>query len=667
MLKTSGCATNEISLLAYYVAAVNLEQAYQSRMGGKYVAFPHIALTDTFQNTEDGDALDGVVMQENSAVVAAEMEAPISVIIGNPPYSVGQGSANDDNQNLKYESLDRRIRDTFAARSKAGLKRNLYDSYIRSIRWSLDRLGERGVLGFVTNGGFIDGNFADGMRLALLEENADVYVLNLRGNALGAGERRKREGGNVFGGGTRTSVVVTLIVRDGSRAPASGLHYYDIGDALSQRAKLESVGILRRVTDVAWKELAPTIDGDWLSQRSNEFESFTPMGGRLPAGSDRVFTQSTNGVVTNRDVWVSNWSADQLALNMRATIDTYNSRLSSTQDELSPANESTQISWTRGLRANLARGRMSKYSPLDTVEYMYRPFTRQHLYADRHWIEVMGANDRLFLGPKKNPAIFVVGAGESDFGVLAVDSIADLHLIASGQLFPRFGELPSADTELPGLFDSTTRPDNITHQTLQATRRAYADPAITSDDIFWFVYGVLHSQEYRRRFAADLKRALPRIPQVGDFWAFSKAGKELADLHLNYESADLYPLGGVPDANENLRVEKKMTYGGKRGADKTTLHYNDMITLTGIPERAHEYKLGSRSAIDWIVDRYYVRTDKASGIVNDANAWGDEHGNPRYILELIQRIVTVSLRTVDIVESLPPLNIPAPSPKDSAR
>lgn len=198
----------------------------------------------------------------------------------------------------------------------------------------------------------------------------------------------------------------------------------------------------------------------------------------------------------------------------------------------------------------------------------------------------------------------------------------------------------------------------MTDSTLADYRRKYADESITKDDIFWFVYGILHSPEYRTRFAADLKRTLPRIPQVGDLWAFSNAGKDLADLHLNYESADLYPLDGVPTDNEHLRVEKKMTYGGKRGVDKTMLHYNENITLTGIPEKAHEYKLGSRSALDWIVDRYYVRVDKASGIVNDANAWGEEHGNPRYILELIQRLVTVSLRTVEIVESLPPLNIP---------
>lgn len=662
----------EISLLAYYVAAVNLEQAYRARMGGNYVAFPNIALTDTFQNTEDGDQLDAEgVFESNNEVVVRSLEAPISVIVGNPPYSKGQSSGNDDNQNLSYPTLDGWIRRDYADRSTAKNKNNLYDSYIRAIKWASERIGERGIVAYVTNGGFIDSNTADGMRKSLLEEFSDVYVLNLRGNARTSGVQRQKEADNVFGMGTRTTIVVIIMVKDPTRDTLGDLRYLDIGDYLKQSAKLATVRQWRSQATIEWSELTPNEAGDWTNQRTSEFDSFAPIGDKGEVSSTRFFRTFSAGLKSNRDAWVYGFSRDSVESNVQRMVDFYNGQVDDYRSAASFGrtwqrdNDESKISWNRADEARLRRGAKLDSSAPHRGS-IYRPFMAQAVAFDPRLFDMSYQIPQLFEGDNVGFYLTAPGSGHP-FSLLFVNQPPDLAFwgSGSGQFFPRYhyekretaeGQLDVFGTDED---DAYIRHDNVTDEILADYRIRYADPAITKDDIFHFVYGVLHSPEYRERFAADLKRTLPRIPQVGDFRAFADAGRELAELHLGYESADLYPLGGVPEGNEHLRVEKKMSYGGKRGVDKTTLNYNEHITLTGIPERAQLYKLGSRSAIDWVIDRYYVRVDKASGIVNDANAWGEEHGNPRYILELIQRLVNVSLRTVDIVESLPPLNIPA--------
>ncbi len=664
---------NEISLLAYYVAAVNLEQAYRSRMGGNYVAFPGIALTDTFQNTEDGDQLDAEgVFETNNEVVVRQAAAPISVIIGNPPYSKGQTSGNDDNQNLSYPTLDGWIRRDYADRSTAKNKNNLYDSYIRAIKWASNRVGERGIVAYVTNGGFIDSNTADGMRKSLLEEFSDVYVLNLRGNQRTAGETSKREGGQTFGSGSRATIAIVIFVKDPAHTDAVGrLHYWEVPDYRTREQKLAVLKAAGSRAAIEWADLAPNDAGDWTNQRTNEFDAFAPIARDTVAG---VFGAYSNGVKSNRDAWVISASATDLAGRVAAMKKFYNDQVEAARLAQSAGaawtrdNDPSSFSWSDKLAGLLSQGTRLDESPRPLAVAMYRPFNKQMLTTDLDLVDRPAAIGRYFPDGSFNTGVYIVGKGSAvPFSALILDSIPDLHVTGAGsggQFFPRYwyekretaeGQLDVFGTDEG---DEYIRHDNVTDEVLADYRIRYSDPSITKDDIFHFVYGVLHSPEYRERFAADLKRTLPRIPQVGDFRAFADAGGELAELHLGYEEAELYPLGGVPEGDEHLRVEKKMSYGGKRGVDKTTLHYNEHITLTGIPERAHEYKLGSRSAIDWVVDRYYVRVDKASGIVNDANAWGEEHSNPRYILELIQRLVTVSLRTVDIVEGLPPLNIP---------
>lgn len=664
---------NEINLLAYYVAAVNIEEAYHSRMGGNYVPFNGVLLTDTFQNFEDGDTLDGQgVFPENNARVQRQKELPITVIVGNPPYSVGQSSGNDDNQNLSYPTLDDKIKNTYAAQSSAGLKRNLYDSYIRAFRWASDRIGERGVIGFVSNGAYIDSGSADGMRKVLGEEFSDVYIFNLRGNQRTAGEQSRKEGGKVFGTGSRATIVISVLVKNPDTPGNSQIHYFDIGDYQSREQKLQALRAANLGT-VPWVEITPNAHGDWLSQRNNEFEAFCPLGYKSPSGVSQValFHRYTNGIVTGRDAWVVNYSTSRLTENMLATISAYNAAVDEVKNGHSVSDATrdagVSVSWTRGLRTALTSARQTSFNAESIVDYSYRPFSRQRLYLDRHWNEMVMANDRFFPPHQENVGLFVMSPGESGaFSTLVSNRLVDLHLVGSGQFFPRYSyeRLVADDNQLMGFdgddADEYSRIDNVTDGILADYQATYSTD-VTKDDIFFHVYGLLHSPEYRDRFAADLKKMLPRIPKVSDFWGFAEAGRKLSELHLGYETIEPWPLDEVWTSStrdaDKFHV-KKMNYGGKRpNLDKSRVIVNEHLELRGIPDEAHEYMLGSRSALDWVLERYQIKVDKPSGIVNDPNDWGKEHGDPRYIVDLVKRITRVSVETVAIVKSLPPLDI----------
>lgn len=665
---------NELNLLAYYVAAVNIEEAYQARMGGEPVAFPGIVLTDTFQMGEADDQLDAEgVFERNSAAAERQKKTDISVIVGNPPYSVGQSSGNDDNQNLKYPTLDGRIRDSYAARSTAQNKNNLYDSYIRAIRWASDRIGERGVIGFVTNGGFLDGNTADGLRKVLAEEFGELYVFNLRGNARTAGEQRRKEKDNVFGQGGRTTIVVTLLVKNPDAA-SGGLRYRDIGDYLTRDQKLAELRRVGSAAGVPWQNLVPNDDGDWINQRNEEFEAFAPLGDKSGGKSRQVFETYSRGLATGRDAWVYNFSTAKVEANVRRMIAFHNSQVDERRTvgkEWVRDNDPTSISWNRADESRLERGVKLAFDPAGMTSSIHRPFSREALYYDPTTSDMVYQLPRFFPTVEHENIGFVLtspGSHYPTFEALMVSGIPDLHTLDTGQFFPRYTyERRSTDeNQLAGFEgdeeDEYRRVDNVTDGILADYRAAYG-PAVTKDDVFFYVYGLLHSPEYRERFAADLKKMLPRIPKVRDFRGFADAGRRLSVLHLGYESVEPWPLeelwaaGATPGDPALLRVEK-MRYGSKRpNIDKSVIVYNQHLTLRGIPPEAHDYKLGSRSALDWILERYQLKTDKASGIVNDPNDWGEEHGDPRYILDLVKRITRVSVETVDVVKGLPALDV----------
>lgn len=686
---------NEILLLAYYIAAINIETTFHDLQAAAegveladeaYEPFDGIVLTDTFQLTEDGDLTDEVVFPTNNTRAEAQKTLDIRVIVGNPPYSVGQTSGNDDNANIKYPTLDARVRATFAALSDAGSKRVLYDSYMRAIRWASDRIGDEGVIGFVTNGGWIEGNTAAGVRKTLTDEFSTIYVFNLRGNQRTAGETSRKEGGKVFGSGSRNTVAIFLLVRTKSHAGPATIHYRDIGDYLTTKEKLAIVNDATLDT-VPWQQITPNKHGDWINQRDEDYLTYPVLAtsGKESTGLT-IFADHSVGVATNRDSWVYASSTDALNSKLRRFVSTYQAEQGRFKSQVSKlgitrpkgadtiglvTSDTSAIKWTDLLRGRLASGKPLELKSEARQTGLYRPFFKQILDYSEGLIHRPAPINRFFPTTQTdNFGFYVTGIGtDKDFSILATRHVPDLALWGSsnGHFFPRYSWEPAPDGELDlglggDLGDGYRRVDNITDQFHQLMKERYGS-AVTKDDVFFFVYGLLHSPEYRERYAGELKQMLPRIPNVPGpvFHALTSAGRELFHLHADYEDADPYrlqvvggeqpPMGG----EENYyRVQKMRFPAGKKAADSPdTLILNGNLTVIGIPESAYRYQLGSRSSIEWLIRQYQVTTDKASGIVNDPNLWGIEHGNPRYILDLLQKVITVSVRTVQICDTLP--------------
>ena len=661
---------NEIVLLAYYVAAINIEETYHDLASGDYVPFEGIVLTDSFQMNEADDELDDHgVFPENNERAEAQKALDIRVVVGNPPYFGKQRSENDRNQNLKYPDLDEKIRSTYAARSTATNKMGLYDSYIRALRWATDRIGDQGIVAYVSNGSFIESNSMDGIRKALQSDFSSLYVFNLRGNQ--RGDWRK-EGGKVFGEGSQSTIAIYLFIKNQGRSGPGRIFYRDIGEGLSREEKLTAIRGFGSYRSIEWTEISSNEEGDWIAQRSVEFDSFTALvatGERTDRG---YLAKYSMGVGTSRDAWVYNFGKEALYTNVAATISVFNDDVAKWSDTDRTRDvrdlverDPKKISWSSSLLPKVTKGVRLELQRSHAVVASYRPFTREWLYFDRDLNHRVGRMETAFPSDEvKNWGFYVPGLGATKpFSTLAVSALPDLNLWGSegGQFFPRYTfERRSSGEGLFSAFDDDgplfERVDNVTDACLADIRGTFGSH-VTKDDVFFYLYGVLHSPDYREAFSSDLKKTLPRVPKVKGFTAFSEAGRALSDLHLNYESVKPFPLDENRSPKATYRVTK-MKYAKTGGAtDKSTVLYNSGITISGIPEEAQEYVLGSRSAVDWIIERYQVRTDKASGIINDPNQWSEEHGNPRYILDLLARIVTVSVETVNIVKSLPPLDL----------
>jgi len=671
---------NELVLLAYYIASVNIETAYHTATG-EYQPFSGMVLTDTFQMTEKGDLVDKAVLPENNARAERQLKQPIQVIIGNPPYSAQQGSQNDNNQNLAYPTLDGRIRKTYAAQSGAKLVKNLYDSYIRAIRWASDRIKDRGIIAFVTNGSFIDANNMDGLRKCLVEEFSYLYIFNLRGNQRTSGEESRREGGKIFGSGSRTPVAISILVKDPAHTGPCELRYYDIGDGRSREDKLNRIETLGCIDGIDWQTIMPDTEGDWINQRDPTFATFIPLGDK-GEGRQEVFSIYSLGVVTARDAWAYNMSRDVLAANMRRMIDVFNensrryavlcaekNKASCPQLEDVIASDPKRISWTRALKADAKRGQRFVFDETSLTTSMYRPYTKQWLYFNRRFNEAVCQQPKLFPTPRhRNVVISVTGIGANkSFSAFVSQLLPDLEMISKGQCFPLYWyeKLEEKSKPQDEMFsaegtpdaDGYIRHDAITDWALDAFCKHYGDNSILKEDIFWYVYGILHAPEYKNRFSANLKKMRPRIPYAQDFRTFRNAGRELGDWHLNYETVEPYPL---TEDNNRLVMEDddyrvvKMRFGKKDNQpDKTVIAYNKHLSLRDIPLEAYDYIVNGKPAIEWIMDRYQVTTEKNSSIENDPNAWSED---PRYVVDLVKRIVTVSMESVRIINSLPPLN-----------
>lgn len=662
---------NEIMLLAYYIASINIEHAFHSRIGGEYESFPGAVLTDTFQMYEENDPLDVEMFVDNSERVLRQMETPIHVLIGNPPWSAKQTSANDNNANESYPTLDKRISETYAAKTQATNKNALYDSYIRAFRWASDRIGEKGIISFITNGGWLRTDSANGFRTCLTEEFNTIYVFDLRGNARTSGEQRRKEKDNVFGQGTRTPVIITLLVKNPASTKPCTIYYHDIGDYLSREDKLAIVKASVAGEPFEWETLTPDRHGDWLEQRDNSWYHFAPMGidNKISNTDNGLFCCYSRGVETDRDTWVYNYDIRTLEKNVIKTISYYNVERERWQNEPNKQQiedflkyDTASISWTRTLRNKVKSNADIQYHKQAYRTTVYRPFCKTNAYCDRGLVDYPGQMFAFFPSEMKgrNLSIVIPGKGNSKFGCIMVEGLVDVNCMsAGGQCFPLYWYEDKGNGKY-------TRHDAITDEALTFFRKAYpngiAGPTkksrrrlIEKEDIFYYIYGILHSKEYRNRFDANLKKELPRIPLSDNFEYFCSCGKALAELHLNYEAAELYPLTVIGNA-ENPGPVEKLRWGKKRNSatgkvepDKSTLVYNSNLTFKDIPDIAYRYVVNGRSPLEWIIDRYQVKTDAASGIINDPNLYSED---PLYIANLIRRLVTVSVDTVKIIDSM---------------
>lgn len=664
---------NELVLLSYYIAAINIETVYgevakEHGLGTEYVPFNGMVLTDTFQLSESSHHLNLPAFRANSERAERELEQDIRVIVMNPPYSAGQNSANDNNQNEKYPKLDERIAETYVKNSSGTNKNSIYDSYIRAIRWASDRVKDSGVIAFVSNGSFIDGNAANGLRKCLVDEFSKLYVYNLRGDARISGEIRKREAGNVFGGGSRTPVTVCVLVKDPSHTGEAVLHYRDIGDYLSREEKLDIIAREGSIAHTEWEVIVPNEAADWINHRDENYSTYQPIGDKKDKGKPNtpgVFQLYSRGLATSRDAWVCNFSARAVENNVRRMIEFYNSQIGVEQPDM----DSTKIAWNRSLLNFRAQGRALAFEQESMRDLLYRPFCKQTAYFNRELNDMVYQLPKLFPTPAHKNIAIMMPAGKSAeyFSVLMLDMIPALTPNGGNQVFPLYTYEPVIEDDggfnlnLDGgeVVDGYTRKENITDATLAAYRSAYSDEGIAKEDIFYYIYALLHHPEYREKYAADLKKMLPRIPLVKGFWEYSRVGRALAELHLGYESVEPYPLDEVASSPtpedleerfEFYRVQK-LQFGPKK--DKTRIKYNGHLTLKGIPEEAYEYQVNGKSALGWVVDRYQVKPDKDSNITNDPNDYCRAVNDPRYIVDLIKRLVTVSLETQKLVGTLP--------------
>ena len=685
---------NEVVLLAYFIAKLNIETAYQVKNGTPYRAFSGVHFCDTFVTSEKDksrlvDSANSHDRQPDHRKLNYEnrRDLPdIRIIIGNPPYSTGQESANDDAANQKYPEIDRRIAETYLASTLTkGGKRSSYDSYIRAIRWASDYIGKCGIIGFVTNAGFIQSASADGMRKCLAEEFSNIYIFHLRGNARTSGTLRQKEGGNIFGVGSRAPVAISILVKNPLAKQKGQIFFYDIGDYLDITQKLEKIKKLKSIAGLKdkWQKIVPDSYHDWLNQRDGCFSHFPAMGDKKNKQRLTIFKLYSSGVVSGRDAWVYNASKTKLLQNVQRMTEFYNQEIDrySRYRQRFPnkavnvrdfvKKDVKKFSWGGGnWQASFKKQIKETFSEDLTEISNVRPFTKSwHYSATRFNHSSYSMKDIFPAEASENLAICVSGNGKrGGFSVIMSNRITDFQFEDNGQCFPLYyyeksdvGDKGKDCAKRSGF----KRCDAITDEALKYYQTTYSDNHISKEDLFYYIYGILHSPDYRARFSDNLVKELPHIPPVKtleDFKAFASAGRALGHLHVNYESIEKYPVKLVTKKKKLGAADfyvTKMRYGGTgKNKDRSVIHYNDKITLTGIPLAAYDYIVNNKTAIDWVMERQSIRIDKTSGIINDANDFARETmHNPAYPLELLQRVISVSVKTVKIIRNLPELEI----------
>jgi predicted helicase len=664
---------NEVMLMPYYIACLNIEHLF-FELTGEYEAFPGICLVDTFELVEDRQM--GMFTSDNTERVQRQKEAPIYVVIGNPPYNAGQVNENDNNKNRKYPVMDKRVQDTYIKDSKATSVYSLQDPYVKAFRMASDKIiknGE-GILCFVTNNGFLDGIAFDGMRKHLYSDYNAVRIMDLKGNirkdsmrdGIPLGEEH-----TVFGLGAMVGIAITLCEKRKDHSEHI-LEYWDVNFRAKRKEKFELLEQAHDWFGLESKQLEPTNKHLWLTDgMADDWDDMIPLGSKEAKSGkgNAIFSVYSRGLETARDAWVYNYSTLRIEKNLNTLLDTYNSDLAKWINLRSKSinmmnfitTDDHKISWSSRLIDHFKNSEYLHFDPKNIRISIYRPFNKSYVYTDTYLTHRRGQFPRIFpLPDTENVVICLSAIGQSKpFHTMAVNVIPDLHLTGDSQCFPLY------------IYDEegNNKKDNITDWGLEQFRKHYQDSSIEKLDVYHYVYGLLHDPAYREKYAANLKRELPRIPFRTNFWAYAEAGKRLMDIHIKYEDQDKYPVteewslpknyvhphGIAVNTIEQVPLQE-LYYVSKMKRDKndpTKLIYNDFLTISGIPSEVDEYKLGNRSALNWIIDQYQVSKDKRSGITNNPNDWSYESGNPRYILDLIQRIITVSMQTNAIVQGLP--------------
>jgi hypothetical protein len=670
-------------LLAYYIAAINIEEVFHSINKKKeYLNFEGIVLSDTFQMYEQKGDLEEKIFPENNKRVQRQKTAPIKVIIGNPPYSARQESENDDNKNLNYPYLDNQISETYVKLSKAKNSGSMYDSYIRAFRWASNRIKDNGIISFVTNGSFVDSSSADGFRASLAHEFNKLYIFNLRGNANSAGEFRKKEKGNVFGEGTKTPIVISILVKNNLSKEKGEILYHDIGDYLSEKKKLKIISKFGSIENIKWKKIKPNSNYDWIKKRKTNYENTIPLIENNEPKSLRFFNLSSLCLSTARDSWTYNFSKNQLEQNIKKFIDFYNYQLKEFNSIHIKNNKSkkildkkkliedfitldkSKISWSRGLKKLFNRGIYLKYDRENIISSTYRPYCKQWVYYSNQ------LNEEDYQLPKIIPNSSLTNFGicfgisaNKTFSAVMVKDLCDYHLISSATRYLPFYVYDNKNNlEDLSLFPSENkgeqinnyvRRENINDELIIKFNNKYKFK-ISKENVFYYIYGILHSKEYLLEYENNLLKETPRIPFVKDFKKFSEAGKSLGNLHMNYENVEPYKL--KIDTRSSKPIIK-MSFNRANGkTDKTKILLNGESVIENIPLEAYEYIVNGKSAIEGIMDQYQMYIDSNSKIKNDPNDWGKENNQKDYILDLIKRVITISVESVKIINSLPPID-----------
>ena len=652
---------NEVAILPYYIANLNIEYTYQQRTG-RYLEFPNLCFVDTLDNldwkgttggavTRQGSFNLGGLSDENWMRIQEQNEKPISVIIGNPPYNANQQNENDNNKNREYPAIDRRIRETYIASSTAQ-KTKQYDMYKRFIRWASDRLADDGIIGFVSNSAFLDARQDDGFRKVVAQEFNELWVIDLKGNARTSGERRQREAGNVFDDKIRVGVAVYFLVRreglDGFR-----VFYNAIDDFLRSERKIDYVKA-GSLTGLEFGEISPDTTGNWLNQSESDFETLLPLANRETKLAKRVederavFGLYSLGVITARDEWVYDYDAEHVGSKVRSFINEYEEKRAlhggSTVDAVELG---TAIKWTRDLKRQLRLDSPNVYDRNGIRQTLFRPFVEKHLYFRQNLNEMQYQLPEIFPtgDSQENEAICFCVNGKA-FYVLATDRTVDYHFTRDSQCLPLYRYTAGGE-----------RVCNITSWGIQQLNNHYrkewgdafdemAGPeGITAEDIFAYTYAVLHDPVYRHDYRLDLLRDFPPLPFYHEFNIWKQMGQELLDLHIGFEQAEPYPLERVDLEGEPKRVILR--------ADKAAgaILLDDKTTLRGIPPEAWEYQLGSRSALEWVLDQYKERKPRDPTIREKFNTYlFSDH--KEQVIDLLRKVCTVSVATMEIVDRM---------------